>query len=85
MARNYLHRCHFLVCISLLIALIYPIAALAQTCDPPVATAVSVQGTVEVQKAGASQWQAVKLNDTYCPGDTIRTGANSRGGPCPGQ
>ncbi len=52
MAKSHLKRCHFLACFSLFIALIYPLAALAQPCDPPVATAVSVQGTVEVQKGG---------------------------------
>ncbi len=39
---------------------------------------VSVQGTVESQKAGGTQWQPVKLNDTLCPGDTIRVLNNSR-------
>ncbi|HEX3034421.1 MAG TPA: TonB-dependent receptor [Thermodesulfobacteriota bacterium] len=39
---------------------------------------VSVQGTVESQKAGETQWQTVKLNDTYCPGDKIRVGERSR-------
>ncbi len=67
-----------IACISLFIALISPVPLLAQPCDPPVATAVSVQGTVEVQKAGGSGWQPAGLNDTFCPGDTIRTGANSR-------
>ena len=39
---------------------------------------VSVQGTVESQKAGGTQWQPVKLNDTLCIGDTIRVLNNSR-------
>ncbi|MGB5923497.1 MAG: tetratricopeptide repeat protein, partial [Syntrophobacteria bacterium] len=39
---------------------------------------VSVQGTVEVKKVGEARWQPVELNDTYCPGDEIRAGENSR-------
>lgn len=55
-----------------------PDAARAATCDQWVAKAVSVQGTVEVKKVGESQWQPVKLNDTFCAGDVIQTRANSR-------
>jgi Tfp pilus assembly protein PilF len=43
-----------------------------------VAKVVSVQGTVEVKKVGEAWWQPVQLNDTYCPGDEIRAGENSR-------
>ena len=55
-----------------------PFFAVAQTCDKPIGKMVSVQGTVEAQKAGGTQWQPVKLNDTLCPGDTIRVLNNSR-------
>ena len=47
-------------------------------CDPAPATAASVQGTVEAQRVGNAQWQPVKLNDKFCPGDTIRVGEKSR-------
>ncbi len=47
-------------------------------CSPPPARAVSVQGTVEWRRTADAQWQAVKLNDTFCPGDSIRVQANSR-------
>lgn len=50
----------------------------ARACEPPPARAVSVQGTVEWQRGAGAQWQAVKLNDTFCPGDSIRVQANSR-------
>lgn len=53
-------------------------ASVAQTADQGVAKAVSVQGTVEVQPAGQTQWQPVKLNDTFRPGDTIRVQERSR-------
>ena len=61
-----------------LVVSLQPFFAVAQTCDEPIGKMVSVQGTVESQKAGATQWQPVKLNDTLCPGDTIRVLNNSR-------
>jgi tetratricopeptide (TPR) repeat protein len=53
-------------------------AAPGKACDPAPAKAVSVQGTVESKRAAAADWQPVKLNDTFCPGDTIRVQAKSR-------
>jgi tetratricopeptide (TPR) repeat protein len=47
-------------------------------CDPPVARAVSVQGTIEVRPAGASAWQAVVREQPFCAGDTVRAGEHSR-------
>jgi hypothetical protein len=58
--------------------LVAPLASMAQGADESVAKAVSVQGTVEVQRVGQSQWQAVKLNDTFRPGDKIRVQERSR-------
>ena len=39
---------------------------------------VSVQGTVEVKRAGEDHWVNVKFYDTICAGDTIRVLGNSR-------
>jgi tetratricopeptide (TPR) repeat protein len=39
---------------------------------------VSAQGIVQVKRAGETQWQQVKLNETYCPGDVIQVGERSR-------
>ena len=64
--------------IFLAFSLLLPVPAASGDCDPSVATAVSVQGTVEAKPAGGSQWQPVKLNDTFCPGDEIRVLDNSR-------
>jgi tetratricopeptide (TPR) repeat protein len=50
----------------------------AAPCDPWVAKMVSVQGTVEVRRAGQPQWQPARLNDTYCAGDRIQVGEKSR-------
>ncbi len=50
----------------------------AETCEKWVAKAVSVQGTVEARRVGATEWKPVKLNETYCPGDVIRVQKRSR-------
>ena len=50
----------------------------AALCDPWIARIVSVQGRVEVYRAGQAQPQAVRLNDTYCPDDQISVGERSR-------
>lgn len=52
--------------------------AAGSDCDPAAATAVSVQGVVQSRSANGDAWQAVKLNDTFCPGDEIRVQDNSR-------
>jgi tetratricopeptide (TPR) repeat protein len=55
-----------------------PVASLAATCEKWAGKVVSAQGVVEVKPAGETQWRPVKLNETYCPGDTIRTDRKSR-------
>jgi len=52
--------------------------ATAQPCDPPVARAVSVQGTVEVRPAGTTDWKPVAREQAFCAGDTVRAGERSR-------
>ena len=51
---------------------------MAATCEMWVAKIVSVQGTLEVRRVGATQWQSVRLHDTFCPGDTMRVQEQSR-------
>jgi tetratricopeptide (TPR) repeat protein len=55
-----------------------PAARAAAPCDPPAATMVSVQGNVVVLRAGQTQPQPARLNETYCPGDRIQVGDRSR-------
>jgi tetratricopeptide (TPR) repeat protein len=50
----------------------------AQTCEKMIAQVVSVQGSVQVKKAGETQWLPVELKDTYCSGDMIRVMGQSR-------
>jgi tetratricopeptide (TPR) repeat protein len=52
--------------------------AFSQPCQQWMGKMASVQGTVEARKAGDSRWLPVNLNDTFCPGDTIRVGSKSR-------
>ena len=68
----------FVLWTSFFTVLFYPSVAQAETCEKPVAKVVSVQGTVESQRVGATQWQAVTLNDAFCPGDKIRVQERSR-------
>jgi FecR protein len=77
MQRSYSYLCH-LVYASLFMALLSPCTSPAETCEKPVAKVVSVQGTVESQRVGETQWQPVHLHDTYCPGDTLRVQERSR-------
>jgi tetratricopeptide (TPR) repeat protein len=53
-------------------------AGFAETCEEWVAKIVSVQGTVQARRAGATEWVPVKLYDTYCAGDMIRVQERSR-------
>ncbi len=69
----------------ILVCLLCPGRTLAQSTSPGSATCnswiskiVSIQGIVEVNRNGGTRWQPTHLDDTFCPGDRIRVGANSR-------
>src|SRR5690349_19164427 len=62
---------------SLLAAVLAATSATALEPDR-IARAVSVQGTVESQRAGQPEWAKVKLDDVFSAGDTIRVGPRSR-------
>src|SRR5262245_58255918 len=67
----------------LLIFLVAGAPALAQgpaaSCEPPVARVVAIQGSVEVQRAGAGNWlQLKKLDAPVCNNDRLRTAPSSR-------
>jgi tetratricopeptide (TPR) repeat protein len=65
--------------VGLLALLLHPaVSPAAAPCDPPVAKMTSVQGNVTVRRAGQTQSQPARLNDTYCPGDRIVVGDKSR-------
>jgi tetratricopeptide (TPR) repeat protein len=67
-----------LACFGVVIASLYPSAALGATCEKWAGKVVSAQGTVEVQRVGTTEWEPAKLNETYCPGDVVRVGERSR-------
>src|SRR5439155_15993958 len=59
-------------------AALAPHATAATACAPKVATVASVQGTVEVTRAGATDASPLVRDDVLCAGDTVRVGAKSR-------
>ena len=50
----------------------------AADCKHWAARIVSVQGEIEVNQESTSNWHPVNRDDTFCPGDSIRVGNNSR-------
>jgi len=66
------------LCWGLCSAFLFSGVALGQSCEQWGGKIVSVQGVVQVQKAGESKWMPVGLNAIYCPGDMIRVLKNSR-------
>ena len=72
------HQAILVLGLNLVLAICFASAGFAQQCDPAAATAASVQGVVEVQVVGSTDWRAMQRHDAYCPGDTIRVGENSR-------
>jgi Flp pilus assembly protein TadD len=54
-------------------------AAAEPACEPAVAQVVSMQGDVEIQRAGQTTWMRVeRLDARLCQGDRLRVGARSR-------
>jgi hypothetical protein len=71
-----------LAILSLLLGLaggfLAPDTVAADACEEWVAKVESVQGRVQVRRAGALQWTPVQRLDTFCPGDIIRVQERSR-------
>ena len=57
---------------------LFPTVAPAEMDDYWVGKVVSVQGCVQVQRAGTAEWVSVQLNDTYGFGDMIQVQEQSR-------
>ena len=47
-------------------------------CEPPAARLVSLQGTVELRRAGTDVWTPAMLDERLCIGDALRVGEASR-------
>jgi tetratricopeptide (TPR) repeat protein len=72
-------KSHFLWLLALyLLSFPLHLPAARRPCDPVLASATSVQGTLEVKRAHQQQWQPAGRDTQFCPGDAVRTGANSR-------
>jgi Flp pilus assembly protein TadD len=56
------------------------LAYAADSCAPPVARLVSLQGTVDVWRAQPAMWQAASSGIVLCPQDRVRVGPSSRAG-----
>ncbi len=67
-----------LVCTVILTVFMSPSTSFAATCEPSIAKAMAVEGKVDVRHPDGTQWQSVKLHDTFCPGDVIRVQERSR-------
>ncbi|MCL5023885.1 MAG: TonB-dependent receptor [Nitrospirae bacterium] len=63
---------------GILAVFFFPRLSHAETCAETIGKAVSVQGDVQALRQGETQWRTVRLNDTYCPDDTIRVQERSR-------
>jgi ferric-dicitrate binding protein FerR (iron transport regulator) len=64
----------------LLFGFLFAFAGTAQagSCEKPVGRLVSLQGKVEARSPEQTTWRAARLDDSFCPGDALRTGARSR-------
>ena len=67
-----------MVCAGIMTVLLSPATSFATTCEQSVAKAMAVEGKVDVRHPNETQWQPVKLHDTFCPGDVIRVQERSR-------
>ena len=65
------------ICMLALAGLI-PTSALSADCAPWIARLVSLEGKVEVRRSNAARWLPTGINETYCFGDQLRVGAQSR-------
>lgn len=50
----------------------------AGSCEKPVGRLVSLQGLVEARAPDQAAWRIARLDDSFCAGDALRTGARSR-------
>jgi tetratricopeptide (TPR) repeat protein len=66
------------IMIPAIIGILIPGVGAGESCEQWIARVVSVQGVVQVRKAGTDHWKSVRLYDTYCSGDIIRVNENSR-------
>lgn len=54
------------------------VSAEPSPCKPGFAQVASVEGRVEIKRASRRHWQPAQSELALCPGDSVRTGSNSR-------
>lgn len=64
--------------VAWLLAQVVLIGEAVAICTAPIGTIVSLQGLVEVQRAGDTRWQVAHFDAPLCAGDTVRVGERSR-------
>lgn len=62
----------------ILLSVVFSGQVFAADCQQSIASAASIQGSVETRSTKQSQWRKVKLGDKFCPGDILRVLNNSR-------
>jgi Tfp pilus assembly protein PilF len=70
--------CLLQLCILCLLNIPSQLLAAELPCNPALARAISVQGALEVRRAGQAQWTIAGRDEQFCPGDAVRTGGSSR-------
>jgi len=48
------------------------------SCSPAVARVVSIEGKVEIRRAGRDVWSVARFDQAVCAGDSVRVGGRSR-------
>ncbi len=72
----FLSPCTLILFVGLMI--LNPLSVWAADCEPWLAKLVSIEGEVKARKAGEESWQTVKVNKTFCRGEALQVGKNSR-------
>ncbi len=67
MKRIFPYQLCLIVCLSFVATSLYPGAAFAETCEPWIAKAVSVEGNVEVQRAGETSGKPSNSMTPFAP------------------
>jgi tetratricopeptide (TPR) repeat protein len=67
-----MYRAAYAAHVMLYLLLIAAGDLIAAPCDPPTARLISVQGGVELQRAGITRWQPAALAEVICAGDALR-------------
>ncbi|MEE9604755.1 MAG: FecR family protein, partial [Candidatus Scalindua sp.] len=78
MKKNQACQISMLILISMFAGLLFSNAAGAASSKEWTARIVSVQGDVQAQKKGETQWKSVNLDDTFHIGDMIKVEKRSR-------